>query len=225
MNRMHRSIVGGALAAAFALPAAAVTVHIDVRGVVDYNVIGGDLAGIPSGAPVSMGFNVDSDTFVDSASFPTRGYTIDLASFDMDFGGVHIALDNPQPYADAYFVLRDNDPMVDGFFMSQGSVDYPLPVSLHIPGLEPEHELNFSRTFDNDTTLVSLDILDAVGTYGFENMSSYMWTLGRFGNYGAEIVYESITISVVPEPSTVALFGLGLGALALLRRARRDQAG
>lgn len=221
MNGPIRSIVGCALAAAVALPAAAVPVHVEVTGVVDYNVIKGDLEGIPSGAPVSMGFNVDSNVFVDSESFPTRGYVIDLASFDMNFGGVHISLDNPQPYADAYFVLRDNDPAVDGFFMSQGSVDYPLPLSLHIPGLEPEHELNFSRTFDNDTTLSSLDILDAVGTYGFENMSSYMWTLGRFGNYGAEIVYGTLTISAVPEPSTLAL--LGLGALVVLRRARRAQ--
>lgn len=221
MNYLHRWILGGAAAMALALPVAAVPVHVEIRGSVDYNVIRGDLAGIGSGAPVTMGFDVDSNDFVDNPNYPTRGYRIDLASFDMNFGGVHIALDLPQPYADAYFVLRNNDPAVDGFFLSQGSLDYPLPLTVHIPGLVPEHDLDFSRTFSNDTTLSSLNILDARGTYGFENMSSYLWTIGRFGSPGAEVVYESITISAaVPEPSTLALFGVG-ALLVSWRRMRR----
>jgi hypothetical protein len=218
MNLLSKSLVGCALAAGLAMPAAAVGVHVEIHGSVDYNVIRGDLTGIASGAPVVLGFDVDSTDYVSSSNYPTRGYRIDLASFDMNFGGVHIGLDNPQPYADAYFVLRDNDPAVDGFFMSQGSVDYPLSLSMHVPGLAPEHEFDFSRTFSNSTTLHSLDILDAVGTYGFENMSSYLWTIGRFGNPGAEVVYESISITAVPEPSTLALALLGICALAVMRR-------
>lgn len=220
MNRTLQFLAGAALAAAFAAPAVAAGVHVEIRGSVDYNVIRGDLAGIPSGASVVLGFDLDSNDYVDSPSFPTRGYRIDLASFDMNFGGVHLGLDNPQPWADAYFVLRDNDPAVDGFFMSQGSVEWPLALAMHIPGLTAEHEFDFSRTFSNDTTLHSLNILDAVGTYGFENMSSYLWTIGRFGNPGAEVVYESISITTaVPEPSTLAL--VALGALVVMRRTRR----
>lgn len=219
MNSILRLVAAAALATAISTPAIAVNVHVEIRGSVDYNVIRGDLAGIPSGAPVVLGFDLDSSDYVDSPNFPTRGYRINLASFDMNFGGVHIDLDSPQPYGDAFFVLRDNDPAVDGFFMSQGSVEFPLPLTLHIPGLAPEHEFDFSRTFDNGTTLHSLSILDAVGTYGFENMSSYLWTIGRFGNPGAEVAYESISITAVPEPSTLALLGAGL--LVLVRRARR----
>lgn len=214
-----RLTAAAVLAATSWVPASAAGVHVEIRGSVDYNVIRGDLAGIPSGAPVVLGFDLDSSDYVDSPNFPTRGYRIDLASFDMNFGGVHIGLDNPQPYGDAYFVLRDNDPAVDGFFMSQGSVEWPLSLTVHVPGLAPEHEFDFSRTFDNATTLHSLNILDAVGTYGFENMSSYLWTIGRFGNPGAEVAYESISITAVPEPATLALIGAGL--LVVMRRARR----
>lgn len=219
MNRTIHLIVGAAVAATLAMPAGAVGVHVEIRGSVDYNVIRGGLSGVASGAPVVLGFDVDSTSYVDSPNFPTRGYRIDLASFDMNFGGVHLGLDNPQPWADAYFVLRDNDPAVDGFFMSQGNVDYPLSLSMHIPGLAPEHEFDFSRTFSNATTLNSLNILAAVGTYGFENMSSYLWTIGRFGNPGAEVVYESISITAVPEPSTLAL--VAIGAIVVMRRTRR----
>jgi hypothetical protein len=209
----------GACVAALPLFAHATAVHVEVTGVVDYNVIKGDMRGVPSGAPVSMGFDVDSNDFVDSPSYPTRGYRIDLGSFAMTVGGVNVPIDNPQPDADAFFVLRNDDPAVDGFFISSGNVDYNFPVSVHIPGLAPAHELDFSRTFTGTTTLSSLNILDAVGHYGFENMSSYLWTIGRFGNPGAEYVPESITISAVPEPATLAL--MGLGALVVLRRTAR----
>lgn len=219
MNHLSFTFAGCAVAIGLAMPAGAAGVHVEIRGTVDYNVIRGDLNGIPSGAPVVLGFDLDSTKFVDNPNYPTRGYLIDLASFDMNFGGVHIGLDNPQPYGDAYFVLRDNDPAVDGFFMSQGNLDYPMSLTIHVPGLAPEHEFDFLRTFDNATTLHSLDILDATGTYGFENMSSYLWTIGRFGNPGAEVMYESISITAVPEPSTLTLFGIG--ALVALRRARR----
>ncbi len=218
MKLLTRGAACGLLAVA-AASAHAVGVQVQIRGVVDYSVIQGALAPVPDGAPVTLTFNVDSNNFLNSSNFPTRGYRIDLASFDLNVGGVHLTLNNPQSGGDVFFVLRDNDPAVDGFFISQGGVELPFPAEMQIPGLTPTHEFDFSRSFTVGTALHSLNILDAQGTYGFENMGSYLWTIGRFGNPGAEFVYQSISITAVPEPASYALFALG--GLALLGRLRR----
>jgi hypothetical protein len=196
------------------VPALAVVVHVEVTGTVGFSVIQGDMAPVPDGAPVSMSFDVDSTNFVNSPNFPTRGYPIDLSSWSMDVGGVGVPIVDPQPFGTAYFVLRDNDPAVDGFFISR-NIDIPQPITVTIPGLAPQHDLDFIRTFNDGTPLPSLDILDAVGTYGLENLSVFGWTIGRFGNPGAEYNYESITIT--PEPGSLAL----LACVALLAASRR----
>lgn len=187
-----------------ARPASGLPVKVSVQGTVEFNFIGGSMAGVADGSPVEMSFLVDSDTFVDSPNFPTRGYPLDLTSFDMTVDGNPVNIIDPQPFGStAYFVLRDNDPAVDGVFLSR-NIEFPLPVGVTIPGLAPDHELDFLRTFDNDTVFPSLDILDAVGTYGLENLSSYDWSIGVFGNDGAFYAYESFTIEVVPEPAALA---------------------
>lgn len=226
VRRLGAAFGAAALALGIAAPAVAETVNVQIRGTVEYNGIGGDLAGKGAGTPVLMSFLVDSGDFINSADWPTRGYRIDLSSFVMNIGGVAVTLESPQPDgAEALFVLRDNDPAVDGFFLSSGP-DYRWPLAVNIPGLAPLHELEFGRTFDSTTVLHSLDILDAVGEYGWERMSSYQFTLGRFGNYGFEAMYESISISAVPEPGAVLLFACGGGVLLLLAgRKRRLKAG
>lgn len=219
MKALTRSIASACILAT-PLLAQAVDIRVQVDGVVDYNVIKGGLEGIPSGAPTSMSFLVDSNVFVDSGSYPTRGYTIDLTTFSMTVGGVPISMDIPQPGdLDAYFVLRDNDPAIDGFFISLGSVELPFPLSVRVPGLAPAHDLDFLYTFADGDTFSSLDILDAFGTYGPPNVSVYQWSLGRFGNNGAEFAPETITISAVPEPASALL--MALGGLALLPFGRR----
>jgi len=220
---IHRFAAGLALAAGLlgGIAARADTLHVRIGGEVDYNVIKGQLSGIPSGAPVSMDFDVDASDFRNSLRYPTRGYVVDIASFDLDIDGVHIPLDAPTR-GDVYFVLRNNDPKVDGFFLSTGQVNADSPLTVHVPGLAPAHQLDFLRTFDTDTILSSLDIHDAIGHYGFEHMSSYLWTLGQ-GSPGAEFVVETIDITAVPEPASALL--LGLGALVLLPAVRRRRRG
>jgi len=225
MSQISKLILAGLLAATVSLPAAAAGVRVELGGSVEYNMIQGGLAGIKPGERAVMSFMLDSGNFLDSANFPTRGYRIDLNSFDLNIGGVHMKLEAQQAgLGDAFFVLRDNDPGVDGFFMSLGTDD-AVSLALRVPGLVPSHDLAFERTFTVDTTLHSLNILDAVGKYGFEDMASYQWTIGRLGTYGLEVNYETITISAVPEPSTTALLGLGalvlLGAKARAKRTAR----
>lgn len=214
-----RTSAGLLLAAAATANAA--TVKIEVTGPVQFCVIQGALAPVPDGAPVSMSFSVDSNNFADSPNFPTRGYEIDLSSFAMNVGGVNIPIISPTPSGQpAYFVLRNNDPAVDGFFISDGNVDFPFPLAVTIPGLAPVHDLDFHVGYSNGTQISSLNILDAVGTYDLSSIGSYLWTIGRFGNAGAEFDYQKITIAVVPEPMAVAL--PAVGALIAIRRRRRN---
>lgn len=214
-----RTILMTVAVGASAHAAQAAIVQIDVTGAVGFNVIGGNQANVPDGAPVLMSFRVDSDVFTDSPNFPVRGYPLDLASFSLLVGGNPITIDNPQPAGTAYFVLRNNDPAVDGFVLSR-NIDLPVPVSVHVPGLAPAHDLDFMRTFNDAAPLTSLDILDAVGSYDQTNLSVYNWTVGRFGNPGAEYVYQTITISVVPAPSAGAALA---GVLLLLRKPSRPR--
>lgn len=209
-------VLAAACAAAVATVALGAPVRIDVTGTVGFNVIQGSHAGIPSGSPVRMSFEVDSNNFVNSPNFPTRGYALDLNSFSMTVGGASVTLDNPQPFGPAYFVLRDNDPAVDGFLLSR-NIDFPQPVGVHIPGLTQAHELDFLATYPG-TTLSSLNIEDAAGSYNLTGLSVFAWTIGRFGNPGAEYNYETLTITVIPAPASAAM--LGLGGLVLGRRRR-----
>lgn len=188
----------------------AAIVNVTVTGVVEFSVIQGNQASVPDGAPVQMSFNLDSNVFTNSASFPTRGYHLILNSFSLTVGGQPISITNPQPGGNtAYFVLRNNDPAVDGFFLSTGSVNVPFPVGVNIPGIAQPHELNFSATYTNPATLSSLNILDAVGTYNLSGISSYNWSVGVFGTDGALYEYQTMTISVIPAPGALALLAIG----------------
>jgi hypothetical protein len=193
-------------------------VNVTVTGVVEFSVIQGNQTSVPDGAPVQMSFNLDSNVFTNSALHPTRGYNVILNSFSLSVGGQPIQITNPQPGGNtAYFVLRNNDPAVDGFFLSTGSVDLPFPVGVNVPGIAQPHELNFSATYTNPATLPSLNILDALGTYNLSGISSYNWTVGTFGTNGAEYAYQTMTISVIPAPGALALLAIG----AMMPRRRR----
>ena len=151
------SLLAGGLLAPCAV---ADLVEVTVTGEVGFSVIGGDHSGVSPGDPVVMRFVLDSAEFADSPNFPTRGYTIDPATFEMSVGGAAVVLEDPQPFGPAYFVIRDNDPAVDGFLISR-NIDVPLPVQVDIPGLAPTHDLDFLVTYP-ETQVSSLDLLDAL---------------------------------------------------------------
>lgn len=203
-------------------------VRVTVVGTVDFNSIPfPPLSGAIPGNPLEMSFLIDSAVFIDSTSFPTRGYPIDSSSFTMDVDGIAVALQNPFP-GTPYFVLRDNDPAVDGFFLAN-NVDFPTGVATDQVGQLGQFINNFSVTYGG-AELSSLDVLGAVGVYDFTGLSVFNWTLDDgpfqpFGGLFATMTIETLSTGV-PGLSPAGIGGLavligGAGACVLRRRTPR----
>lgn len=191
------------LCAASATPAAfAADVQVTVNGNVEFNLIGdAPLGAVSSGEDATLSFTIDSDVFVDSPNFPTRGYPIDAASFTLTFAAVSIGLQDPFPPGETpYFVIRNDDPAVDGFFVAT-SVDFPTAVPIDQGGIVEQFRNDFSVTYTGNM-LTSLDVLDAVGTYDFTGLSVFNWTVadGPFDAMG--MIFEDLTIEAAGSPWT-----------------------
>ncbi len=198
------------------LPAHAGTeFRVTVRGEVEFNGISqGPLGAVASGESATMEFLLDEDDFVNSGAFPTRGYVIDPSSWTLAFDSGTLGLQDP--LADTrFFVLRDNDPAVDGFFIST-NVNVPAGLPLNVAGGFGQFESNYSVTYGG-ATLPSLDIADAVGEYDFGGLTVFNWTIsdGPFEPFG--VVFESMSIVEV-VPGAVTIYGCGVnpaGSLTL----------
>lgn len=179
---------------------AGIGLTVTINGTVEYNQVNPGLIGqLNAGDDIALTFEVDSDVFTNSASFPTRGYHIDESSFAMTSGGTTIGLQSPFP-GTPYFVLRDNDPAVDGFLIAD-TTDFPTGVGLEQVGSFGQFENNFYVTYGG-TLLDSLDILDALGTYDFTGLTVFNWTIddGPFNPVG--MIFEDLTIECTPVDPT-----------------------
>ncbi len=185
-------------------------VRVTVQGEVEFNQVSvGALGTVNVGDSATMSFLIDSDLFLNSPNFPTRGYELDKSSFGIEFPSFTMPLQTPYPGGQTpYFVLRDNDPAVDGFFLAD-SVDFPIGVPLQQEGgISPKFENDFSVTYGG-TDLSSLNILDALGTYDFTGLTVFNWTIndGPFNPVG--ILFETLTIEL--EAPWIDLGGGTLG--------------
>ncbi len=197
------------------------TMRIVVTGIVENNAFGFGLLKntvVRPNDPVTLTIEVDSDVYLDSVQLPgkVRGYpfNVNATGFNLQIGSVNISRDFRFP--NAYFCLRNNDPRVDGFFISQGT-DYPTEIPCLIGETTAQNNtlagygIAFSRTFNNappvpstapDPTLTSLDIRGAVGSWGFENLSVFNFTIQRGENSTPLIIiYQTITITNLTPPS------------------------
>src|SRR3954464_10058045 len=95
----------------------AVIVDVSLKGSVEWNFItGAPLNGAHVNDAAEVVFSIDSDNFSNNPQFPTRGYPIIQNSFNLKFPSFEIGLLNPSPAGTTpYFVVRNNDPAVDGF--------------------------------------------------------------------------------------------------------------
>lgn len=185
------------LAAAQGIP-----LTVTVTGKVEFNQINKPpLNAVVQDDVAELTFTIDSSLFQNSTSFPTRGYVIDQASFQLTLGSTTVGLQSPfPPGMEAYFVLRDNDPAVDGFFVAT-NVDFPVGVPIAPVGAFGQFFNNFSVTY-GPTELSSLDVVDAIGTYAFVGLQVYNWTIddGPFNALG--IIFEQMKIECQPQAPT-----------------------
>jgi hypothetical protein len=213
MKTAYLIITAAVLAAS---PALAETVEVEITGSVEYNqVTFGPLADVNPGDPAVWSFLLDSDVFVDSPTYPTRAYEINQPSFSLTLGSVELGLQDPFP-GTPYFVLRDNDPAVDGFFFSTGA-DWPADLPLDEPGALGQFAAHFELGYTGDT-LASLDILDAMGSYDYTGIQSFYTVVMDGWAEPIGLIFEQMTI--VPEPGTLSLLSL-LGLLGVAIRRRR----
>ena len=219
---MKTTTMIGALALT-TLPALAGTTNdvlVEIHGNVYGNQISsGAFAGVNAGETMTYSFELSSTDFVDG-SFPVRGYNIDLSTFSVSFsGGTVVQAQNPYPAGfTPSFVVRNNDPMADGFFITDGSVDgFPHGVATDQAGVFGNFLATFNVSYVGDT-IDSLDILAAAGTYDFTGLT--VFGLGIDDGPIEDVLgadFSSMTISVIPAPSSLALVGLG-GLVATRRR-------
>jgi len=180
-------------------------VQIQVVGRVDFNtIIAGSLnrTDNPVGTPVTMSFLVDSDTYL-NGSFPTRGYVIDQSSFVLNVGTTVVHTPSPYPAGSTpYFVIRNNDPAVDGFLLaSHPDVAQPNGVWTDVPAsFEPTFRALFSATYGG-ATLPSLDIMDALGAYSFNGLHVFNWGAEDASFQPIGFIFDYFTITTYPPPA------------------------
>lgn len=189
-------------------------VTVRITGNVAFNgITTAPLNAVAAGNGVEMTFTVDSNNFVDGIPGDTRGYVIDQPSFALSFSTpVSVGLLNPFPAGETpYFTLVDGFPVSDGFFVSTSPIS-PGGVPISQTPLQANLDLGYVGS-----TLSSLNIMDALGTYNFTGLTRASFTLWRVfpDNAVMEINFNDLTIA--PEPATVLLASLGL----LLVRRRR----
>ena len=205
---MKKLAVFALLAPLAALPAQAGLVQVEIRGTVEYNQVRPPASFnntvVHAGDAVRVTFEVDSENYLNSSSFPTRGYVIIPDSYSLEFdtttGPVTTGMPSPYPSGGTpYLVLRDNDPHVDGFFLSSNSVDYPFEgIDVDQPArFAPYFQQSFEATYPEDR-LPSLDIYDAVGTYDYTGLSVFDFAMVDGGFEAMFIDYQDMTISRVP---------------------------
>ena len=184
--------------------------RVTITGTVEFNGIGsGFLGTVAPDESVTLTFMVNSEDFINSASFPTRGYFIDESSWSLQFDSGSLDLENPYSGFGSMFVLRNNDPAVDGFFVSD-NVNNFVGVPLDQVGGFGPFEHSFHVTYPG-SFLGSLNIGGAVGTYDFTGLSVFNWTIddGPFNPFGIE--FEELTIERVYFKADVSEISLAAG--------------
>jgi hypothetical protein len=171
------------------------------HGHVEYNQITtGALGAVHANDPVVISLRVDAANFVNSPSFPTRGYPAVAGTYSYQLGSVTLGLQNPYPAVPPpMLVLRDNDPAVDGFLLST-NVDFPIGIPLNVNGSFGAMKAYTVVTYGG-STLSSLDVASAVGTYDYTGLSVFGFAIqdGPFDPLG--LIFDKLEIAPYTPPN------------------------
>ncbi len=212
---MNSTFIGCCFCVVATLSAAAHADVYEVRftGIVEWNQITQQpLASGVAGSSAEVVFRVDSSQFVNGPTYPVRGYVIDPATFQFIVNGTSVGM-NPSLVNPQYFSIRNNDPGVDGFFISS-VVEFPVGIELaqSHPTLGPFTEI-CGVTYEA-SMLPSLDIADAEGSYRYDGLQVFSWetSAGPFSPMG--LIFEQLTIQRVAPlcPSDLTNDGIVDGA-------------
>ena len=175
-------------------------VEVKVTGTVVFNAINsGPLDPVSGGDAVEVTFRVDSDVFTDGVPGDTRGYEVIQSSFSMEFDTpVSVGLLDPFPPGQTpFFTLVEGFPVSDGFFLSTSPFS-PGGVPLEATPFQLNHSLGYVGT-----TLSTLDILDALGTYDFTGLTSFGFNIWASfpDNVALEMDFSQMTLTLVDGPT------------------------
>lgn len=198
---MKSTLISTVAVAACVLTSAACADVYEVRftGSVEWNQITQQpLASGTAGSSAVVVMRVDSANFVNSPNYPVRGYEIDPASFKFIVNGTPVGM-NPALTDPQYFVIRNNDPASDGFYISS-MVDWPVGIELaqSHPTFGPFTEI-CGVTYEG-STLSTLNIEDAEGTYAYNGIEVFSWetSAGPFSPMG--MIFDQVTITRIAPP-------------------------
>ena len=218
---MSRTLLAAFVAVSVGAAAHADQVQVSVTGTVVFRAsnLGPPLSGVNVGNTGVMSFVVDSDVFVDGIPGDVRSYAITQPSFSLSFqpSGVSVGLLDPFPDGETpYFSLVDGFPASDGFFVSTSTTS-PGGVPISQTPLQVNLDLGYSAS-----TLSSLNILDAVGTYDFDGLTRFGYNIWQAfpDNIRLDMEFSSMTIAVIPAPSSLSL--PAMLSLAAAGRRRRN---
>jgi hypothetical protein len=147
--------------------------------------------GLPAITPCRLQINLDSNNFENNPVYPVRGYIFGPNDLTMTIGSVTVPARASE--TTNYFCIRNNDPHVDGVFISKGTgYDTEIPLAI-VPN---NYGVGFLRTFTSETVFPSLDILECTGNWAYEYISSYNFGIQRGeGSVPLGIWYDSFSIT------------------------------
>lgn len=207
MKASKSLLIAVSVLAVVATAAQADTVTVTINGLVEWNRIpaGYPLHDAAAADPATISFTVDSTNYVNSPNYPTRGYPINQNSFQLSFPADNVGLQIPFPSGQTpYFVIRHNDPQVDGFLVST-SYDWPNGVPINAVGYYSQLVNEFHVTYKHGT-LPSLDVMDALGSYDYGGLEVFNWAIQDGGLDAMYIDYSQM--SITPEPASIGLLAL-----------------